>query len=170
MTTYTLSETTTFTITHAKYIASKVHADLKRIQRFYNSPTDQEIAKYEAELSEILKAGYLKDVTYGFKKDSQWIEPTLIYTAKDLSNGAIDDDPGRIRSGMNVTGASFSSFLNYNDAWWKLSENQKSAFKLGLPIQRSTGSEPAINGYLEQDRSYSSGGKSLDRSTVRSIQ
>jgi len=31
---YTISETATFTLTHAKHMAAKVAADLKRLQRF----------------------------------------------------------------------------------------------------------------------------------------
>ena len=35
---YTSTETSTFTKTHAKYIAMKIVTDLKRVQRFYGTP------------------------------------------------------------------------------------------------------------------------------------
>ena len=35
---YTLSETRTFTVTHARHMAAKVATDLKRMQRLYGSP------------------------------------------------------------------------------------------------------------------------------------
>ena len=49
----------TFTVTHARHMAAKVATDLKRMQRLYGSPSDASIASYEAELIELMKAGYL---------------------------------------------------------------------------------------------------------------
>lgn len=166
---YTLTETTTFTLTHAKHMAAKVATDLKRLQRLYGLPDDDSIAKYETEVSELLKAGYLGTLTLGFKRDGQWIEPTLRYTARDLAGmSANDDDPGRIRPGANITGASFYSYLTYSAAWNNLTQAQQEAFKERMPFYRSGAPEPGINGYLASDRTYSSGGRALDRSTVRS--
>jgi len=166
---YTLTETTTFTLTHAKHMAAKVATDLKRLQRLYNLPSDDTIAKYETEVTELLKAGYLGTLTLGFKRGDQWIEPTLRYTARDLAGmSANDDDPGRIRPGANITGASFYSYLTYSAAWNNLTQAQQEAFKERMPFHRSGAPEPGINGYLASDRTYSSGGRALDRSTVRS--
>src|SRR5215208_6036058 len=50
---YTLTETTTFTLTHAKHMAAKVATDLKRMQRLYNLPSDTDINNYEAEVIEL---------------------------------------------------------------------------------------------------------------------
>ena len=44
---YTSTETTAFTVTHAKHLASKVATDLKRLQRFYKKPTDKKIDEFE---------------------------------------------------------------------------------------------------------------------------
>ena len=55
---YSLSESETFTVTHARHMAAKVATDLKRMQRFYGSPSDSEITDYEAEVTAFLKAGY----------------------------------------------------------------------------------------------------------------
>jgi hypothetical protein len=167
---YTLSETTTFTLTHAKHIAAKVATDLKRIQRFYGSiPTDKSIADYEIELIELLKAGYLSTVTYGFRRDGNWIEPTLRYTARDLAGfSANDEDPGKIRPGANIVGASFYSYLTYSPAWNQLSTADQDAFKKRLPFYRGSAPEPGVNGYLADDRTYSSGGRALNRASVRS--
>jgi hypothetical protein len=107
---YTLSETETFTVTHARHMAAKVATDLKRMQRLYGSPGDLAIAGYEAEITEFLKAGYLGTVAYGFRHDGNWIEPTLRYTPRELAGAAAnDDDPGRVRPGANIDGASFYS-------------------------------------------------------------
>ncbi len=166
---YTLTETTTFTLTHAKHMAAKVATDLKRLQRLYGLPSDAYIGKYETEVTELLKAGYLGTLTLGFKRDGRWIEPTLRYTARDLAGtSASDEDPGRIRPGANITGASFYSYLTYSPAWDNLTHAEQESFKERMPFYRNGAPEPGINGYLAGDRTYSAGGRALDRSSVRS--
>ncbi|AGG90934.1 MULTISPECIES: hypothetical protein [Rhodanobacter] len=165
---FTVSATTTFTVTHARHMAAKVAADLKRMQRFYGAPSDLDIADYETEVVELLKAGYLGTVTYGYKRGDKWIEPTLRYSAKDLAGAdGVDDDPGKVRPGADISGASFYNYLTYSSAWLNLTPDQREAFKKSLPFQRSTAAEPGIDGYLTPDRIYSAGGKALDRFSVR---
>ncbi len=167
---YTLSASTSFTITHARHMAAKVAADLKRMQRHYGKPSDADISSYEEEVVQLLKAGYLGTVSYGYKRDGQWIEPTLRYTARDLMGGSgVDDDPGKIRPWADISGASFYSYLTYSASWDDLTSDQREAFKKSLPVTRGGASEPSINGYIEQDRTYSAGGKSLGRASVRSF-
>ena len=81
---YSSSESQSFTITHAKKIAAKVATDLKRMQRFYNEPSDSRIEEYEEEITQFLKAGYLDKVSYGFKKNGNWIEHLYIIKLKTL--------------------------------------------------------------------------------------
>ncbi len=165
---YTRSETETFTITHARHMAAKVATDLKRMQRFYNSPGDDRIVEFEAEITEFLKAGYLGTVTYGFRRDGLWIEPTLRYTARDLAGGgANDDDPGKVRPGANTANASFYSYMTYSSAWDALTSAEKDAFRKRLPFTRTGAPEPGVNGSLTDDRTYSSGGRALNRASVR---
>jgi hypothetical protein len=169
MSSFTVTETTTFTLTHARHLASKVSADLKRMQRFYGEPSDLEITRYETELIEMLKAGYLGTLTLGYKRDGAWIEPTLRYTARDLAGSdGTDDDPGRVRPGANISNATFYNYMTYSAKWNALSDSERDAFKKTLPFCRGGAPEPSVNGYLEADRTYSSGGRSLNRSTVRS--
>lgn len=169
MSSYSYTESTTFTITHARHMAAKIATDLKRIQRLYGHPSDDVIADYEAEAVALMKAGYLDHVTYGFQRGGSWIEPTLRYTSRDLAgDSANDDDPGRIRPGKDVSGASFTSFLSYSNAYYLASDTERETFKTGLPFKRGTGNEPPVSGYLANDRVYSAGGRALDRSTVRS--
>jgi hypothetical protein len=166
---YTFTQATTFTLTHAKHMAARVAADLKRLQRFYGEPSDERIAAFEAEITELLKGGYLERVTYGFRRDGNMIEPTLRYTARDLAGGsAADDDPGRIRPGANVSNASFYSYLVYSSAWTALSTTEREAVARRIPISRGDAIEPGVSGYLENDRTYSAGGRALDRASVRS--
>lgn len=171
---YTLTETKTFTATHAKHMAAKVKTDLRRIKRLYGDksggePNDRRIEEYEMEIIELLKGGYLNEVTYGFQRNGNWIAPTVQYTARELgSSSADDDDPGRIKPGGDISGATFCSFLTYSDAWSDLSESEKNSIKRRLPFSRTTGSTPGVDGYMSSDRTYSSGGRSLERASVRS--
>jgi Bacterial HORMA domain family 1 len=166
----TYADSITFTLTHARHIGAKVATDLRRIQRLYNGqPSDSRIAEFETEIVAHLKAGYLDTVTYGYRRSDDWIEPTLRYTAQDLAGGsADDDDPGRVRPGANIEGASFHSYLIRNAAWHALSAADRAAFQSSLPFERTGQPEPGISGYLSQDRSYSAGGSALIRASVRS--
>ena len=166
---YTISEATTFTVTHARHMAAKVATDLKRMQRLYGSPRDLEIASYETEVVELLKAGYLGKVTYGFWRDGSWIEPTLRYTAQDLAGiAANNDDPGRVRGGADISNSTFHSYLTYSAKWDQLTADDRTSFKRTLPYFRSGASEPGVNGYFSPDLVYSAGGQALNRDSVRS--
>lgn len=163
---YTYTATETFTFTNAKYIAAKVATDLSRFRRFYNAPSTEEIGKYEEELAALLKEDYLDNVTYGFKRDGKWIE-ALRYHA--LPGGSLvgDDDPGKIRPGIDITGAHFTSYLNRNNRWHNLSQVARDAFEARLPFKRVGASEPPLeNGTWSHGHSYSSGGRGVGRSTI----
>jgi len=169
MSTYTLTGSESFSVTHARHMAAKVATDLKRMQRLYGEPGDVFIAELEAEIIEFLKEGYLGAVWYGYKRNGNWIEPTLRYTAQDLAGiAANDDDPGRVRPGANIIGASFYTYLTYSAAWYRASDAEKEAFRKHLPFARGGATEPGVTGYLNDDRIYSSGGRALNRASVRS--
>ena len=164
----TITDTTTFTRTHARHLAAKVATDLKRMQRFYGQPTDSHIVDLEDELVELLKGGYLERVTYGFRRNGRWITPTLRYTAHDLVNtSANDDDPGRIRPGAYIGNSSFYSYLSLNRSWHNLSVEEQQIFEKRLPFPRTGAPEPDINGRWVNDLTYSSGGRALNRAIVR---
>jgi Bacterial HORMA domain family 1 len=166
---YTISDSQSFTVTHARHMAAKVATDLKRMQRLYGSPSDDSIADYQAEIIEFLKAGYLGTVSYGYRRDGNWIEPMLRYTARDLfESAANDDDPGRVQPGANVTGAKFYSYLSYGGAWSKATAAEREAFRRRLPFRRGDAPEPGVNGYMADDRTYSAGGRALNRASLRS--
>lgn len=166
--TYSYSFSETFTLLHARMLAAKVATDLRRFQRFYSSPSDVDIQNYEAELTQLLKNDVVDNVVYGFKRAGKWTEAAVKYRA--LSGGSLvtDDDPGKIRPGLDVIGAVFTSFLSYNSKWSRLSENERQAIKRTLPFQRSTMDTPTLeSGYWTDDLSYSAGGRGLGRSSVR---
>ena len=167
---YSSSYTQTFTLTNAKYIASKVATDLKRVQRFYDVPNDALIGMYEEELVELLHKGYLQEITYGFQRNGNWIKPTLRYTSQDLASVfSIDDDPGKVRPGENVNGASFYSFLTLNGDYTNLTTAQQEAFNANLPFRRTSADSPGSEGFFSNDLVYSSGGRSLNRSSLKKL-
>lgn len=158
----------TFTRTSARHVASKVAADLCRIQLGYGRPNDATIDDYEAELVELLAGGYVKRVTYGFKRNGKWIPPTLKYEARLDGTLVTDDRAGKIPRGCNVAGASFTSYLVYSSSWYALSQTERDAIKKTLPFQRSYGDEPtAGSGTWSADKSYSHNGGGMNRSALR---
>jgi len=166
MSSYTYTQTETFTITHAKHIASKVATDLLRLQRFYGSPSDQQINDYEEELAALLKADYLKEVIYGFKRNGCWVE-ALRYHALPGGN-LTNDDPGRILPGVDVSGATFGSFLIHNSRWYALTAAQQATFSSVLSIDRGHGAEPGLeSGTWSSGLTYSAGGQGIGRSTIQ---
>jgi hypothetical protein len=139
------------------------------VQRFYGAPDDEKIADYETELTSLIRDGYISIVWYGFRRGDLWIEPTLKYTASELMGGSVaNDDPGRISAGADVTRAYFTSYLIPSPTWGRLSTAAQYAYEAQLPFQRSGAPEPGINGYLQSDRTYSAGGRALERMTLRS--
>lgn len=166
---FTITQSQTFTLTHARHMAAKVSTDLRRLRSFYGVPTEAEITRWEAEIIEFLKTGYLGTLTIGFRRHDQWIEPTLRYTARDLAGGsANDDDPGGIPPRANIDGAHLYNYLTYSSAWHTAQPAEKEAFRQRLPFQRADAAEPTISGTLVPDRTYSAGGHALGRAVVRS--
>lgn len=151
------TSTTTFTRTHAEYIASKVAADLRQMQNFYGKPTDGQIADYLSELIEHLVARYVQSVEYGFKRDGEWIV-SLRYEVR--ADGTVaDTGSGRVFPYADVSGLGFYSYFIKTQSFWNLGATEQEAFLGKLPFQRSGAAEPKhLNGYWETGKSYSAGG------------
>ena len=165
-TTTTISDT--FTITHAKHIASKVATDLLRFQRFYGSPSNHWISMYEKELTIFLKYDAVDEVVYGFKRNGLWTMASARYVALPGGSVIVDDDPGRVRPEFNVTNSFFTSFLTNSSRWWSLSASERARIQSDLPFQRTVGNSPVLErGYWDGDRNYVAAGRGLSRSTVR---
>lgn len=166
----TQTRTSTRTVTYARHIASKVAADLKRLQRLYgvSSPDDSEIDAYQTEISMLLEKGYLGEVTYGFKRNGNWVY-ALKYRAVGNELTGAGDDPGGIRPTEDISGAHFTSFLAYSYAWRFLSDDDKREFQASLPVRRIDGNEPGLeNGHWTTgDRRYVSGPLGVQRSMIK---
>jgi Bacterial HORMA domain family 1 len=164
-TTYTTSET--FTRSNARYVASKVAADLRLLQRFYGRPTDIEIDAYTGELVELLLGGYVERVTYGFKRNGAWVV-ALRYEARLDGTLVADDRAGKVIPGINIKGANFYSYLVHSSTWALLDAAERARIEARLPVQRAGADEPSSsNGSWVQDRSYSAGGSGVRRGSFR---
>jgi len=161
--------TQTHTSTYARHIASKVAADLKRLQRLYGGtrPSDQEIGDFETEISLLLDARYLEEITYGFKRNDKWVV-ALKYRAVGNQLAGAGDDPGGILPTENTTETHFASFLAYSDAWDMLDSAKQEAFEAKLPFQRTSGRESDIEGggRWVKSRNYASGTLGVQRSMI----
>lgn len=164
--TQTYTTTETWSRTHARYVAGKVAADLRQMQQEYGQPGDTSIDAFLAELTILLTDGYLKEVSYGYRRDGAWVV-ALKYTADMYGNLRADDRSGRIPRGANVSDATFYSFLEFSDKWQNLSASQREAIERTLPFVRSSGVAPVIRiGDWASDKSYASAGCGLHRATV----
>jgi len=166
MSSFSTTSSETFSYAHARKIASKVASDLLRFHGFYGRPSLVNIDEYEEELVELLKHDAIDHVTYGFKKNGEWVTAVKYHA---VSGALISDDlPGRLRAGASVDGAHFTSFLSYSSSWWNRSESDKERIRGLLPFRRSTGEEPGVkDGYWAQDLNYAAGGRGLSRSSIR---
>jgi hypothetical protein len=158
--------TSTFTRTNAKYLASKIAADLRQLRSFYKEPSEQNIEDLTEELVEMLAGGYLATYEAGFRKDGKRVVSER-YTVSSAGLAA-DERAGGIYARADVSGAAWFTFMTYSGAWWALSEQAREAVKDSVPIDRTPGSEPTDgDGYWESGRSYESGGTSTSRSGFR---
>lgn len=163
---YTTTQSETFTVTDAQHIAAKVATDLKRMQRFYEKPSDGEIDDYEKEAIALLRGDYLDTVTYGFHRDGNWIV-ALRYAAR---HGVliVDDPPGRVPMRGHVLDCVFNSVLQGNKKWHSLTENEKTRIyrEAGVvSLRRVPGND--YNGEWHTDRTYSAGGRGVVRCVLR---
>lgn len=166
-TTYTVSST--FTRTHASYLASKIASDLLQMQLFYGKPSDDEINAYLEEVVILLLGRYFDSVEYGFQKGSDWIV-ALKYRVR--WDGTIVDDSrsGRVPYGVDIAGAHWYSYLRYSSAFCNLSTEEQERITQSLSIKRTSASEPRTgNGAWVSDKYYSSGGGGLQRDSYRKV-
>lgn len=165
---YTLSGTETFSLSSARYVASKVATDLRQLQRYYGRPSDAEITDYAVEAAVLAYHGYVAKVIYGFKRGSRWIL-TLEYTAV---NGTLteDDRAGGVYRHADVSGAAFHSYMTRTSSWWQLTDAGRDEINKSLPFTRTPGEAPGYaGGHHTFDRTYSAHGTGFTRSTYRPL-
>lgn len=157
------TRTSTFTLSNARYVASKVVTDLRQFQRWYGRPDDSWIDSYHDELVTLSNGGYVDSVTYGFQRDGRWIL-TLEYQFRYDGTLADDDRAGGVRHPVNLDGTTFASLLYWSTAWSNLTEDQKNAIAATLPFSRtSSGDDRYAMGRYANERTYSVDGSGASR-------
>jgi hypothetical protein len=158
---YSVSES--FTIAHARHISSRVAADMRQMSRYYGYPDESHIENLLEELAQYLAAGFLSTFEIGFKRDGARLF-TLFYEV--LSDGSLSDSRGGgVPAGIDITGAKTFNYLRQSDAFFRLNQDERDAFKAKLPVKRVFGEAP-IDGkgrWVIEDRSYAAGGTGLRR-------
>ena len=133
------------------------------MQLFYRQLSDSEIDAYIDELIILLLARCLGMVEYGYTRNGGWVVVTRYKVRNDGISGA-DERPGRIPVGADLSGATWHSYLEYNQRWNQLTNQERSQISASLPFQRVTGTEPGIGpGGWILDKTYSRNGVSIDR-------
>lgn len=161
------TQTQSWTITNARYVTSKIAADLDLMRAHYGWPTAQAAADFAEEAAMLLAKRYLGHVEYGAKINGVVVF-ALRYEARSDGTLAIDDRPGRVPADLNLSGASFYSWLVYSGEWHKMGATEQALFESGLPVQRTAGTEPvATFGSWSGQRSYASNGEGVTRQTFR---
>lgn len=163
--TYTM--TSTITRTDARYVTSKVAADLRQFQIFYGPPSDSEIADYVEELTELLSGRYLDYIEYGFRRDNAWVVSAR-YIARWDGGLDADERPGRIPVGADIRSATWGSYLVTNGAWSALPLAARQQIEARIPIKRGHAKVPGYGaGIWVEDRTYGRNGVSVARKVFR---
>ena len=163
--TYTLSST--FTITHARHIASKIAGDLELGALYYGKPAPSAIPDYADELATMLRDGYVSSYEFGFKRDGRRV---VCWRYDVRADGTVDcdDSSGKLFAYAQTDNAVFYNFMSYSQKWWDLSNAERIRVKAGLPVQRSNGYLPSDgDGYWVVDKRYRSNGVGTVRRTFR---
>jgi hypothetical protein len=162
----TQTRTSPFTRTNARYIATKIAADLHRMQGIYGWPTEDTINGIMEELTELLPDGYVQSLEVGFARDGVRVV-SLFYEVR--SDGSLaDDNAGGVPRGVDISGTERINYLTFSSKWAILSTNDKEAVNARLPYIRTDAPAPSDgSGYWQQDRTYSSNGTGTVRRTFR---
>jgi hypothetical protein len=167
--TSSFTNTATFTIIHARYLASKVAADMHLCAQYYGNPSEQRIREFAEELAQYINAGYIKEYEFGYKKNGNRV---VSWQYKVDSNGLLttDDRAGKVVPYVDITGATFFNFLTQNSRFFQLPAAEQARFESALPLQRTGGQPPSDGaGYWTSDRNYFSAGCGLNRQTFQPV-
>lgn len=154
----TTTESVTFNRSHARYVATKVAADLRRMQHLYKWPTDKVINDLIEEITEMLTLDYLKTVEIGFERNDKRIV-SLKYESRRDGTLLSDDNAGGLPRGIDISGCDRINYMTYTEKFNALTSAQQLTIKQTLPYVRAGAPEPQDgNGYWTHDRSYAAAG------------
>ena len=171
MSTSSFTNSSTFTVTHAKYLASKIAADLNACSRLHGKPAIALVERYNQELVELLRYGYLSQYEFGFKREDRRVL-SWSYEVDTAGNISGDDRPGKMSAYVDLSGTTFFNFLCYSTKYHNLTTDQQASFKSSHPVNRSSGNPP-IDGdgfWSGAEKNYSAEGTGVSRRSFRSFQ
>lgn len=164
---FSYTKTETFTIVHARYLASKVATDMHLCAHYYGKPSESQIRDYAEELAQYLNEGYIEEYEFGFEKNGTRIV-SWRYRVDSNGNLTTDDRPGKIPPYVDISGAVLFNFLTQNSRYFNLTSGERERFKAGLPVKRTSGEPPVDgSGYWICDRNYYSSGLGISRQTFQ---
>lgn len=122
----TYTHTTAFTLTHARYLASKVVADLYLCSLQYGRPAADSLEAYVEELTTLLAGGYVASYEFGFKRGEQR-QLSWFYTVGPAGGLEADSRSGGLIRRIDVSNTDYFNFLTYSNAWSRLSAADQKA-------------------------------------------
>jgi hypothetical protein len=164
--TYSYTKSNSFTIVQARYLSSKVAADMHLCATYYGQPSEARIRAYTEELAQLLNGGYLEEYEFGYKRNGN----RVVCWRYTVQNGQFltDGRPGKIVSYVDVAGADFYNHLTQNSDWYALTDRERAIVNSTHDVSRSNGSLPSDgDGFWTTDHGYSSGNTGLGRRTFR---
>ena len=164
---YSTTRSATFSITSARYLTSKIAADLRSMNRLYGKPTLADIDDFAEEAALLLRDGYLDRVDYGLRRRNAYGEWEWVLRLRYVatSAGTLEDaNPGGVPANADDTGASWYSYLVTSSAFDRLTTAQQAAVKEALPVRRTGAAETGTGtGSWTGHRSYSRDGTAFTR-------
>lgn len=161
--TATGTRTASFTLTDARYVGSKIGADLQLLNALYGQPARTRIDDYAEEVAQLLNGGYLGTVDYGFTDEHRTWKLRVRYTAT-VGGYLTDNRPGKLPTAAEVSGYSFYSYLAYSTKYHALTPAQQSAVRETLPVTRGSADAPLLGtGRTDSGYGYARHGAGVTR-------
>jgi hypothetical protein len=165
--TTSITRSATFTITSARYLTSKIAADLRSMSRLYGEPALAGIDDYAEEAALLLRDGYLDRVDYGLRRRDAWGAWGWVLRLRYVATAAgtlRDANPGGIPAYADTTGTFFYSYLVKSAAFDRLTFAEQAAVEAALPVSRTGHPEIGTGaGTWTGDRAYSRDGTAVSR-------
>jgi hypothetical protein len=136
--TSTITRTATFTVTSARYITSKIAADLRSMNRLYGSPPLAEIDDYAEEAALLLRDGFLERVDYGLRRQTRSGDWTWVLRLRYVvtpTGGLEDANPGGMPAYADTVNAAWYSYLVKSAAFHQLIPEEQVAAEAALSHQ-----------------------------------
>lgn len=166
---YSTTGTATFNRSNARRVATKVAADLKRMQlQYLGWPSDAKIDQLIDEITEMLALDYVNTIEIGYARDGERVL-SLKYRSRRDGTLTGDDNAGGLPRNVDLTGCRQIDYMTYTHKFLTLTAEERSAVEQRLPYVRTAADEPTdgSGGSWTQDRTYSSSGGGTVRSTFK---